>query len=321
MSSWHTYPSIYNLGHRAVRDLFTAPVNVEEKVDGSQFSFGIFTSEVECGGNDIESDVAYISTEYELKIRSKGAIMLIDVPEKMFNKAAETVKSIAHLLQPNWTYRAEYLQKPKHNALAYDRVPEKNIIIFDICTDEETYLPYEAKAIEAKRLGLECVPLLGTFEGNCFEDLRNIIDSTTSILGGQKIEGVVCKQVNVQMFGPDKKALIGKFVSEAFKEVHAATWKEDNPSTKDILLVLGDSYGTATRWNKAIQHLREAGKLTDSPKDIGLLVKEIPEDILKECEDEIKDKLFAYAWPQIRRMVIRGFPEFYKEQLLHRQFE
>jgi hypothetical protein len=56
MNSWHSYPSIYNLGHRALQDLLTVSVNVEEKVDGSQFSFGI-------------------TEEGEIKLRSKGAVI------------------------------------------------------------------------------------------------------------------------------------------------------------------------------------------------------------------------------------------------------
>jgi hypothetical protein len=34
-----SYPKIYNLGHKAVRDIFKEPVTAQEKVDGSQFSF------------------------------------------------------------------------------------------------------------------------------------------------------------------------------------------------------------------------------------------------------------------------------------------
>lgn len=33
MESWHSYPSIYNLGHKAIESLLTVPVLVEEKVD------------------------------------------------------------------------------------------------------------------------------------------------------------------------------------------------------------------------------------------------------------------------------------------------
>jgi len=38
----NSYPSIYNLGHHAIATLLDAPVLVEEKVDGSQFSFEAF---------------------------------------------------------------------------------------------------------------------------------------------------------------------------------------------------------------------------------------------------------------------------------------
>ena len=69
------------------------------------------------------------------------------------------------------------------------------------------------------------------------------------------------------------------------------------------------------------QDLQERGLLEGSPRDIGALIKEVPADISKECADEIKDKLFAWAWPHIQRMTTRGLPEWYKEQLLKQQFE
>lgn len=31
--SWGSYPSIFTLGHRTIRDLLIVPVNVEEKVE------------------------------------------------------------------------------------------------------------------------------------------------------------------------------------------------------------------------------------------------------------------------------------------------
>lgn len=314
MSSFHTYPSIYGMGHRAIIDLLKGPVLVEEKVDGSQFSFGVFERE----HDDIPGDTW--GARYELRLRSKGAVLYPEAPEKMFTKAVETVKAIQSQLHVGWTYRGEFLAKPKHNALAYDRVPAGHIIIFDINTDEESYLSYDEKKAEALRLGLECVPLL--FEGiiENIEDFRRFLD-TTSILGGQKIEGVVIKPLKYDLFGKDKKCLFGKFVSEAYKEVHSINWKSENPAGKDILGMLGDAYGTQARWNKSIQHLREKGEIEDDVRDIGKLMKEIPEDIKKECEDAIKEKLFGWAWPHIRRLVTRGFPEHYKDLLLKKQFE
>lgn len=39
-----SYPKIYNMGHAAIAELLLGEVTVEEKVDGSQISFGIFVS-------------------------------------------------------------------------------------------------------------------------------------------------------------------------------------------------------------------------------------------------------------------------------------
>jgi hypothetical protein len=307
-SSWGSYPSIFNLGHKAVRDLLTVEVNVEEKVDGSQFSFGRF------------ADVDHTGESWGLRVRSKGVVMNIAAPESMFKEACDTVMRLGQDLHEGWTYRGECLKKPGHNALIYDRVPKGNIIIFDINIGDQEFLPYDEKVKECERLGLECVPLL--FSGNLTDigEFRKFLENV-SILGGQNIEGVVVKPKGYNLYGVDKKVLFGKFVSEAFKEVHAKTWGENNPGMGDIIQKIIAGCSTQARWQKALQHLREAGQIEDSVKDIGLLMREIPEDVKKECEDEIKEALFAYAWPHIKRGVARGCPEWYKDYLLRQQFE
>lgn len=296
-TSWHSYPSIFALGHRVLGDLFSDPVLIEEKVDGSQFSFGVF--------------------EGRPRVRSKGQEMHLDAPEKMFEKAVETVKEISLQLHPGWTYRAEYLQKPKHNTLAYDRTPERHIIIFDINPAHESYLPYDEKAAEAARIGLEVVPRLGTGIIESPADLLALLE-TTSVLGGQKIEGFVVK--NYARFGHDKKALMGKFVSETFKEVHNGEWRKNNPTTSDFIDTIVAKYRTPARWAKAVQHLTEAGALERSPRDIGKLMKEVSTDVLNECYAEILQDLFRFAWPKVQRALTHGLPEWYKAQLLEAQF-
>lgn len=304
LASWHSYPSIFNIGHKAVAELLKRDVLVEEKVDGSQFSFGRF-------------DIEGVPT---LKARSKGSQLLVEAPEKMFTLAIEQLRSRFELLRPGWTYRGEYLAKPKHNALAYDRVPRGNVILFDVNTGEADYLGPDEKAAEAERLGFECVPLLHRGPVADLMTFRSFLDRV-SVLGGQKIEGVVVKPADYALWGADHKCVMAKFVSEAFKEVHGANWKGENPSKADIIDLLGNQYRLPARWNKAIQHLREEGKLEGSPRDIGLIVREVPRDIEKECEAEIKQVLYDYAAPKIWRHAVRGLAEHYKEQLLRQQFE
>ena len=238
-------------------------------------------------------------------------------PEKMFRAAVDTVLRLAPMLTPNWTYRGEYLAKPKHNALVYDRIPAQHIILFDINTGHEAYLSWADKAAEAERLGLEVVPILFAGEISSPDILRALL-RTRSTLGGPEIEGVVVK--NYSRFTIDKKAMLAKYVSEAYKEAHASEWKRSNPNSGDILERLATAYKSTARWGKAVQHLREAGQLEGSPKDIGLLFQEVPKDILKECEAEIKDELFAWAWPKIQRGTTAGLAEWYKDRLLEQQF-
>lgn len=297
-----SYPSIYNLGHAAIQDLLKSYVLVEEKVDGSQFSFGVF--------------------EGELFARSKGAQIQLLAPEGMFTEAVEVIQSLKSQLKEGFVYRGEYLKKPKHNSLVYSRIPKNHIMLFDITPSIETYLSYEEKVLEAERLGFEVVPKI--FEGELTDMLkfREFLE-LESVLGGQKIEGVVIKPAAYNLYGTDKKVLMGKFVSEAFKEVHNKEWSNnpDNKGKTDFLAFIAAEYNTQARWQKALIHLKEQGKIEDSPRDIGLMMKEIPEDILKECTEEIKEKLFKWAWPHIRRNISRGLPEWYKEELVKKQFE
>jgi len=295
-----SYPEIYQIGHRQIKDIFATPVIIEEKVDGSQFSMS------RTGG--------------VLSCRSKGKDIIIDAPEKMFNAAIETAKSLD--LHDGWTYRCEYLGKPKHNTLAYSRVPAKHLIVFDVMTGPETYLTPDEKKEEAERLGLECVPCF--FDGFRIEPSawvgRTIskgwaeeLLSKDSILGGCKVEGFVVKNYNV--FTPDKKIAIAKYVSEAFKEKHSHKWKKSNPTQNDVVQHLIGELKTEARWNKAVQHLRDAGQLDVSLKDIGSLIKEVQSDVRKEEAESIKECLFKHFWPQIQRGIVAGLPEWYKGTL------
>lgn len=304
MSSWSSPQSIYSIGHKLTKEIFNVPVSITEKVDGSFFGFGIY--------RDSEG-------LFELKVRSKGAVMVPDAPEALFRRAVAAVKEREHLLHPGWMYRGETLAKPKHNALAYDRVPKDNIILFDVLKDDEDYLTYEELVAEGARIGLEVVPQLYAGNIQSADELRRFLD-TESILGGQKIEGIVVKPLS-PLYAPDKKLLFAKFVSEAFKEVHRKAWGESNPGPKDVIQRLGEELCSPARWQKALIHLRERGLITDTPRDIGLLIKEVGPDIRKEEEERVKEELFKYAWPHIQRIAIRGIPTWYKDYLLKQSFE
>lgn len=295
----HSYAKIFHLGHKMIGNLLDGPVVVEEKVDGSQFSFGV--------------------RDGHLHFRSRGATIYPETADKLFKAAVEYVVSIKDNLVEGWTYRGEVLHAPRHNTLTYARVPNHNLVIFDIETDNgQNFLGPDEKKTVAAHLGLETVPMFHFGGGLDMAALKNTMEME-SFLGGTKMEGVVIKNYN--QFGEDKKVLMGKWVREEFKEIHQGAWKGANPSRSDVIEMMVKVYRSDARWEKAIQHLRDSGKLQGAPQDIGPLIKEFQADLVEECAAEIKEKLYEYALPRILRGASAGLPEFYKAKLAQSQFD
>jgi hypothetical protein len=292
-----SYGSIYALGHKAVENIFQGNPEVTEKIDGSQISFGVI--------------------EGELSIRSKGQQLHLGADNGMFNLAVKNIEAMAGILAPNWVYRGEYLMKPKHNTLAYSRVPKDNIIIFDIekGPGSADFLTWSYRNQEAKTIGLESVPTFfagTTIVDMSFDRIKPLLERD-SILGGVKIEGVVVK--NYAQFTEDKKVAKAKYVSAEFQEKHQREWKKENPTRKDIIAELVDTYCVPARWQKSVQHLRDDGKLEGSPRDIGALIKAAQQDLAEEEADTIKEILYKHFIGQITRGSVAGLPQWYKEKL------
>lgn len=298
----HSYPKVYNLGHPVLENLFVGPVVVQEKIDGSQFSFGVI--------------------EGQLRMRSRGAELYRETTDKLFKGAVETACRLydEDLLNEGWTYRAEALYGPKHNTLAYERAPKGNLVLFDIDVEIENRQSPATVAAYADEMGVESVPTF--YDGGeqwDLEYLKKMLEETKPRLGGTMIEGLVIKNYN--QFNPrDGKMLMGKVVSETFREKHSRQWKKDNPGKRDVIETLIESLRTEARWEKAVQHLRERGELQGAPQDIGPLMRELQNDTLAEEAEWVAAKLAEAFMRDILRGVTRGFPEWYKARLVESQF-
>lgn len=296
-----SFPKIFAIGSKQTEFLFDGEVEITEKIDGSQIGFGIINE--------------------ELIVRSKGQQLFAESCDKMFRKGADYIESIQHLLVPGFAYYGEYLKSNKHNCLIYDREPKNNIMIYGILDiSQNCFICYEGLKAQANLLGLESVPLLYQGKVNSIEELKINLNKI-SVLGNSKIEGIVVKNykpqgtINQNVIMP---ILMGKYVSEEFKEVHNYKWKNDNTG-KGKFQTYKETFRTDARWVKAIQHLRESGSLSDSPKDIGNLLKEIQSDISIEEKENIKEWLWKEFGNGILRHSTKGFPQWYKERLLNAQ--
>ena len=298
MSKTAAFPKILHIGDKQILDLFEGEVEITEKLDGSQFGFGK-------------------TPEGELIIRSKGREITIDTVDKLFFPAVTYINSIADRIPNGWFFYAETLHAPQHSTLAYDRVPKNYIALFAVYEIEQRlFHNYDAIKYQAELLEVDVVPLLyrgiATATG-----VLDMVKGTPSYLGGQNIEGVVVKAYKPWLFLGQipLSVMSGKYVTEEFKEVHQKDWSKLNTG-KGKFEVLKENYRTEARWNKAIQHLKERGELTGTPKDIGALIKEVRVDIETEEKENIKDVLWAIYKEDILKYSVFGLAQFYKEQLV-----
>jgi hypothetical protein len=298
MEAIPAYAKIYALGHPSLKNLLVGPVVVQEKIDGSQFSFA--------------------KLDGRLRMRSKGKEIFLEAPDKMFEAGVEYVQSIQDKLTEGWVYRCEYLRVPKHNTLCYSRIPRNHLVLYDVMTKYETYANQTSILAVAGSLGIEAVQYLLTGEMDLAIFQRFM--GYESQLGGQTVEGVVIKNYG-EFCQKTGHVLMGKYVSEHFKEVHGAEWKRSNPGRQEIMAMLIAKYRSEARWEKSVFKLRDDGVLQQAPQDIGPLMKLVAPDIEAECKEEIMETLWKYFWPQIARGVVAGLPEWYKQRLVEEQFE
>ncbi len=296
----HSFPKIFAVGTEYIKNLFNSEVEITEKIDGSQFDFGC-------------------TKDNQITMRSKGKEMYFESYEKMFNKAVDFVVDKQELIlkYPGIYFYCEYLQKPKHNVLCYERVPDNNLILFGVLIEGEGYISKYKQLKEWGRiLKLETVPMLYYGKVNSYEELTKYLE-TKSILGNETVEGMVIKNYNeTVLIGGQVYPVFAKYVRESFKEKLSTEWT----TGKDRIQLFIDSFRTEARWQKAIQHLEEQGLLTREPKDIGKLIIEIEKDLFEEEQKNIKSKLFGLFKDQIKRKAVAGFPEWYKQKLLEKAF-
>jgi hypothetical protein len=290
------YSDVMQLGHKAIPETFwDGEVWVSEKLDGSQIS--------------------WLVDEDGLHVKAKKAILSVDAPEKMFAPALATIKALYEgaALMHGAIYRAEAVCSPKHNAMRYGRAGKGGLVLYDIDEGAQNYFSQELVQAAARFLGIDYAPILAVYTSRPdLAELKALLD-TPSVLGGQ-IEGICLK--NYLVFGRDKKVVMAKLVRPEFAEVNKHSWAEQNPGRNDVIERIIAKYKTPARWMKAVQHLREEGKLQGMPEDIPLLMREVQADVLKEEREEIADELFEFFWRRdISRGITRGAAQWYKDMI------
>ena len=196
------YGKILTIGSAMTENALVGHVVIQEKVDGSLFRFGV-------------------NEDGEVTAGSKGQIFHdLDGAPQMFIEGAQYIKSIEEKLKKmnikDVYFYCEYLQKPKHNTLKYDKIPKNHLVLFD-CLMNGGWVNYKDLQKIANSLDIDMIPVL--YAGLATTETIKDLLTTQSYLGGQTVEGVVIKNYDQTiMLGGHVFPLFTKYVREAFKE-------------------------------------------------------------------------------------------------------
>jgi hypothetical protein len=236
------------------------------------------------------------------------------------------------LLNPNYSYHGECFSKPKHNVIAYTRVPLYFWICYDIYDQSiGQFLEREAKEKECDRIGVECAKVIYRNTDpteNPFEKCKEFIakfenGEITSSLGGM-VEGVVLKHhrffVNQQYVSTKKKYTIAEFKEhhtenlqkiKGVENCSKTETKEDKKARRkekfklatpqESVDAIGEAYSVKGRFAKAVIHLKEADNwdYDDSKLNTERLKVELDKDFDKECKRDVREFLNARFFPDI----------------------
>jgi hypothetical protein len=292
------YPEVLNANDvRKTRIEFSeGEYFIEEKVDGSQFRFGIVDGEHKFGSHHIDYE-GYTT-------------------DKMFQQAVVIAEGILKKVSgfDNIVFFAEYLAKPKQNALKYSRVPLSNFYLFDVAVDGKFVSPSEVIKF-ADEVGVEPVRVLEVKRQLPEIEYLDSIVNMESVLGGEKMEGVVIKNYDMNIVINGKLRFFSlKYVREKFRELNKIEHLDENKkvSPEDIVSRLINKEAV---WSKAIQRIQEDGIITYEMRDIQSLIEAVKDDIEKEYKETIKEEMYRVYKKDIEKAVVRGLAEYYKKYL------
>lgn len=275
-ASLPAHPKILQLGK--VHDLLDGTIIVEEKIDGSQFAFG------------------RAADDGRLVFRSKGRELFPENVDKLFANTVAAVQAreddIMRRMLPGEFLYGEALHAPKHNTLAYERVPQGHLVLFGGSDATGAWMHRGELEELAGELRFDVTPVLSHLTDidpvdttAIVEHLRGLVDGP-SFLGGKR-EGIVIKNYGKQIhYNGIMSPIFCKLVSDGFKEKHNENWKPG----RDLLADLLNGYRSEARWQKAVQYLRER-------------------------------KLAQHYRDEVRRIAVRGLPEWYKQSLVSEPVE
>lgn len=267
---------------------------IQEKYDGSQFSFGKISGVPFARSKNLDLDFHNLQRV-----------------EKQFKGACEYLQGINwDTVRDNVIFYCETLSSRRHNKLTYERCPANHLVLFGMYKILGKVAMWsfsqEDLAGYARFLGID-------FAQSLPKAVLSDMHIESSSLGGT-IEGYVIKFP--EWIDNLNNPMMIKVVDPKFKEVKHTVINQSN-SIDDLFA----QYCTESRWEKALQHLRDDGNTHNDMTDVGRLCREVVADCLEEEKENIKDRLYQLFEKQLKKRLVKGIPDWYTVVLANREKE
>lgn len=304
----YKYPKILHIGAPLVDTIFFEEVEITEKIDGSQCRIELTEDSVMVGSKN-------------QGIADHGMFEIAHDQGERIHRETDWRELGSEL-----TLFCEFLEKPKHNTIKYDRVPLNHLYLFGaVVGDTHDHMVTGGLIEIAEHLEIDPPNVMSSGMVESAKDLKEFM-SVQSYLGGSLVEGIVAKNYN-RTYDPlqvHSQAYIGypmaaKYVREDFKTSNAKQW--NTLDRKKGIDAITDMFFTGERLQKTIQHLNDEGKIEYQKNDLKYLIPEFFDDLMDEKKEQMTNMIMGEVFKDLKRRASGYVVKAWIDYLTEKQFE
>lgn len=277
-SKWTEIENLYKVPE-ILSLAYAKEVVATEKIHGTSVRVGCVEDVIRVGGRNEEFDFALSNPGASMGF--VGWLRQTQIPEKIQKLAKELGKDII--------FYGEWHGVGIQRGIKY--LPDgRDFRVFGVRINEDIQ-DWDVVVELSTKIGVRTVPVLyrGIPNMEIFDQLR-IIPSMVAKENGIDLadniaEGIVVSAIPMQQLG--QSWLIAKYKNPKFEERVSQQKKEHKPlEISDSAVCFVEEFWTLQRLEHILTYLREQGIDIQSPKVIGLAIKGMFEDVIKEGRPE-----------------------------------
>lgn len=220
-------------------------------------------------------------------------------------------------------YHGEAMRNTTTNNAAYKRMPRYFWIVYEIQRADGSLLTPEEMTVALQNTGIEMTQVLYDSHKNKSVPVQEVIDQLMAQIESKQIEsclggipeGIVIKVLNSVKDGKTCNYRFKQVRSQFAEMSQEKRNKIEQVSDADFIKEIGEIYNTDGRREKAVQHMKEKDVWQPNiNKNIGTMVNELDNDLLKEAKEDIKNMLFVRFWSEISKVARGDVSKFLKEK-------